>query len=75
MIVEYGPHAETPIHHTDTLDLETVLDGSVDLILGDGAHQLVAGDMVVMTGVDHSWKAGPQGCRLSAILVGTPPPQ
>jgi quercetin dioxygenase-like cupin family protein len=74
ILVEYGPDATTPVHHTDTLDLETVISGSVELILDDGAHLLEKGDMVVMTGVDHSWKAGPNGCQLSAVLIGTPPP-
>ncbi|MBB3747683.1 quercetin dioxygenase-like cupin family protein [Mycolicibacterium sp. BK634] len=74
MVVEQGPNTETPMHHTDTIDLETVLSGSVDLILGDGAHRLEAGDMVVMNGVDHAWKAGPDGYRMSAVLIGTPPP-
>jgi quercetin dioxygenase-like cupin family protein len=72
MVVDYDSHAETPMHHTDTLDLETVLSGSVDLVLDDGVHHLNEGDMVVMTGVDHAWKAGPEGCRLSVILIGTP---
>jgi quercetin dioxygenase-like cupin family protein len=74
MVIDYGPDAETPMHHTDTLDLETVLTGKVDLILDDGVHHLEQGDMVVMSGVDHAWKAGPDGCRLNAILVGTPEP-
>jgi quercetin dioxygenase-like cupin family protein len=52
-----------------------VLSGSVDLILDDGVHHLDEGDMVVMTGVDHAWKAGPDGCRINAILIGTPPSQ
>ena len=73
IVVDYAPGAETPKHHTDTLDLETVLDGSVELTLDDGVHHLEPGDMVVMTGVDHAWKAGPRGCRISAVLVGTPP--
>ena len=47
------------MHHTDTLDLETIISGSVDLILDDGAHHLEAGDMVVMTGVDHAWRPDP----------------
>jgi quercetin dioxygenase-like cupin family protein len=73
MVVEYGADACTPMHHTDTLDLETVLSGSVDLVLDDGAHHLEAGDLVVMTGIDHAWKAGPDGCTINVILVGTPP--
>ncbi len=35
---------------------------------------LVAGDLVVLAGVDHAWRAGPDGARLSAVLIGTPPP-
>jgi quercetin dioxygenase-like cupin family protein len=74
MVVDQGPNTETPMHHTDTIDFETILSGTVDLILGDGAHHLEAGDMVVMNGVDHAWKAGPDGYRMSAVLIGTPPP-
>ena len=74
MVVDLGPDSETPMHHTDTLDLQTVLSGSVDLLLDDGAHRLSAGDRVVLTGVDHAWRGGPDGCRLSAVLIGTPPP-
>jgi len=74
MVVELGPGSEVPTHHTDTLDLQTVLSGTVDLVLADGAHRLEQGDLVVLAGVDHAWRAGPHGCRLSAVLVGTPPP-
>lgn len=74
MIVDLGPNSETPMHHTDTLDLETVVSGSVELVLDDGAHQLEAGDLVVLTGVDHAWRTGSQSARLSAVLIGTPPP-
>ncbi|MGP4054026.1 cupin domain-containing protein [Mycobacterium sp. 4D054] len=74
MVVDLGPDSETPMHHTDTIDLETVLSGTVELVLDDGAHRLEQGDLVVLAGVDHAWRAGPQGCRLSAVLIGTPPP-
>ncbi|MDY6996173.1 MAG: cupin domain-containing protein [Actinomycetota bacterium] len=74
MVVELGPDSETPMHHTDTLDLQTVLSGSVELVLDDGAHRMEAGDLAVLTGVDHAWRAGSEGARLSAVLVGTPPP-
>lgn len=75
MVVDLGPGSETPMHHTDTLDLQTVLSGTVELILDDGAHPLEQGDLVVLTGVDHAWRAGPDGCRLSAVLIGTPSPE
>jgi len=50
-----------------------VLSGSIELILDDGEHPLVAGDHVVVTGVDHAWRAGPDGCRISIISLGVSP--
>ena len=43
------------------------------LILDDGAHACSPGDCVVLSGVDHAWKTGPSGCRMSTVAVGTPP--
>lgn len=59
------------MHHTDSVDFDVVLEGSVDLILDDGAHPLQRGDSVVMTGVDHAWRAGQDGCVLAASNVGS----
>jgi quercetin dioxygenase-like cupin family protein len=73
-IVDYGPGIESPVHHTDTVDFDTVLAGSLVLTLDDGEHLLEAGDLVIVHGVDHGWKAGPAGCRLSVLSLGTPPP-
>ncbi|MCV7092156.1 cupin domain-containing protein [Mycobacterium interjectum] len=72
--IEYAPGAEVSMHHTDTVDFDVVLSGAVDLILDDGAHPLAVGDSVVVTGVDHAWLAGPQGCRLSVLTIGASPP-
>jgi hypothetical protein len=44
------------------------------LILDDGGHPLVAGDSAVVTGVDHGWRAGPEGCRLTVMTFGVSPP-
>jgi hypothetical protein len=75
MISRWAPHSEgAGIHHTDTLDLDVVLSGSIDVVLDDGPHRLETGDSVVITGVDHGWKAGPEGCTLSVVLLGTPEP-
>lgn len=73
LLIEYAPGAEFSMHHTDTVDLDTVLSGSVELTLGDGTHPLAAGDSVVVTGVDHAWRAGPDGCRLSVVAIGAAP--
>ena len=74
-VIEYAPGAGFSMHHTDTVDLDVVLSGSVDLILDDGAHPLAPGDSAVVTGVDHAWRAGPDGCRLSVMTIGTSPPR
>jgi quercetin dioxygenase-like cupin family protein len=72
-VVDYAPAATTPLHHTDSVDFDVVLEGSVDVLLDDGAHRLEVGDCIVMNGVDHGWRAGPQGCRSLVLVIGTPP--
>jgi len=69
-LIDYGPGVAFSMHHTDTVDLDLVLSGSVELVLDDGAHPLQAGDAAVVTGVDHAWRTGPDGCRLSVMSVG-----
>jgi quercetin dioxygenase-like cupin family protein len=73
-VIDYAPGAGFSMHHTDTVDLDVVLSGSVDLILDDGEYPLAPGDSVVVTGVDHGWRAGPEGCRLSIVTIGASPP-
>lgn len=70
-MIEYAAGAEFSMHHTDTVDFDVVLSGSVELVLDDGAHSLEPGDSAVITGVDHAWRAGPQGCRLNVLTIGT----
>jgi quercetin dioxygenase-like cupin family protein len=71
--VYFPPNGGWPrMHHTDSIDLHTVVSGSVDLILDDGAHTLSAGDCAVVAGVDHAWRTGPEGCTTSIVIVGTP---
>jgi len=69
-----GPTTASTLHHTDALDLVFVHEGSADLLLEDGAHPVESGDLIVMPGVDHAMRAGPGGCRLVVVSVGTPPP-
>jgi quercetin dioxygenase-like cupin family protein len=73
--VEFPPGTTTPFHHTDSVDFDVILDGSVDLVLDDGAHRLERGDAVVVKGVDHGWAAHDEGCRMSVVVIGTPPPE
>lgn len=67
----FGAGEGYPMHHTDTIDVDTVLEGSIELLLDDGAHQLSARDCAVVTGVEHAWRAGPQGCLMLSIAVGS----
>jgi quercetin dioxygenase-like cupin family protein len=73
-LIEYAPGAGFYMHHTDTVDFDVVLSGSVELILDDGAHLLTVGNSAVVTGVDHAWRAGPAGCRLNVMTIGVSPP-
>jgi quercetin dioxygenase-like cupin family protein len=72
-VMQFDPDFEMEKHHTDTLDFDMILEGSVDIVLDDGAHRLGPGDCVVVTGVDHAWKAGPDGFAMSVTVFGTPP--
>ena len=74
-LTRFDPSAEVRMHYTDTVDFDVILDGTVELILDDGTHPLETHDCIVMTGVDHAWRAGPSGCTISAVAIGTPPPQ
>lgn len=69
----FDPGVEVTMHHTDTIDFDVILGGAVELVLDDGVHLLQVGDCVVMTGVDHGWRAGPEGCLISGTAIGTPP--
>jgi quercetin dioxygenase-like cupin family protein len=72
-VLRFEPGSEIKMHHTDTLDFDMILEGSLEMVLDDGAHLLGAGDCVVMTGVDHEWRAGPDGFVMSVMTFGTPP--
>jgi hypothetical protein len=69
-----GPTTSTTIHHSDALDLVFVHEGSGELMLQDGPHPVAAGDCIVMPGVDHAMRTGPDGIRLVVVTIGTPQP-
>jgi hypothetical protein len=39
-------------------------------VLDDGPHRVSAGDCIVMAGVDHRLRTGPDGCRLMSFAIG-----
>ena len=75
MVVQWASDFTYGMHYTDTIDFDTILEGSATLILDDGPHLLETGDIAVVTGVDHAWEAGPDGATISFIFLGTPPPE
>jgi mannose-6-phosphate isomerase-like protein (cupin superfamily) len=62
------------MHRTDTIDLDLILDGEVELELPDaGSVHLRAGDVVVQRGTWHKWHdRGETPLRMLAIMIGAP---
>jgi hypothetical protein len=73
--VSFPPGGEFAFHCTDTIDCHTIVAGAIELLLDDGAHRLEVGDCAMVTGVDHGWRVGPDGCTSSLMLLGTPGPE
>ena len=70
IITQMGPGAGAPMHSTPTIDYGLVVAGDIELGLETGSVRLHVGDAVVMNAVQHSWKAGPDGCVIATVLVG-----
>jgi mannose-6-phosphate isomerase-like protein (cupin superfamily) len=70
MLLRQQPGAATPDHHTMTMDLFIVLEGSADLLLDDGPVALTPGDHVRCEGAAHGWRWGPDGCTLAVLNLG-----
>ncbi|HEY7105831.1 MAG TPA: cupin domain-containing protein [Acidimicrobiia bacterium] len=69
LIVKWRPGVEAPLHRTDTLDYDIVVSGLVTLTLEEGEVELHPGDSVVIPGVLHGWRAGPDGGVSSTVMV------
>jgi mannose-6-phosphate isomerase-like protein (cupin superfamily) len=70
IITHMGPNLDVPMHATPTVDYGLVVSGEVELGLQTGPVLVRAGDAMLVNGVQHSWKAGPQGCVIATVLVG-----
>lgn len=60
------------MHTTDTVDLDLIITGELDLELDDGAEvHLGPGDCVIQNGTRHAWhNRTSQPCTMLSILVG-----
>jgi quercetin dioxygenase-like cupin family protein len=71
LILQMPPGIEHPMHHTDTLNFHTIVAGYLDVLLDDGPHRMETGDSLVLPGIDHGWKAGPDGCTMAILNLGS----
>jgi hypothetical protein len=70
LILGWEPNVVRTTVRTNTLDYDTVLQGSCELLLETGAVPLGPGDSVVIPGTVHGWRAGGEGVVLSVVVLG-----
>lgn len=58
------------MHRTDTVDIVTVLDGEITVILEEGETILRAGDCLVQRGTMHAWRnRSDRPCTLASTMI------
>jgi quercetin dioxygenase-like cupin family protein len=72
-MAEFKPETQGVWHRTDTLDYDVVIQGQVTLLLEAGEVVLGVGDSVMIPGVTHCWRGGPEGATMAVVLMGLPP--
>jgi hypothetical protein len=74
---EWAPDTEGGWHATSTIDVDIVIDGSVEMYLPDlPPVTLRPGDTVIQRGTSHLWRAiGDRSLRMVTVMVGVSPPQ
>ncbi len=70
-----GPRERIAFHATDTVDLMTVLSGSITMTLEEGQDiKLGPGDCVVQRGTRHGWlNESDEPCTLIGVMASTIP--
>jgi len=73
-IIDFPPGAPRAYHRTDTLDYVIVLEGTIELEIGEQTTQLKAGDIVIQRGTDHAWlNKSATRCRIAVIVIDGKP--
>ena len=72
-LVQMPPGYEFGRHRTETLDYDTVVAGTLQLVLETDSVDLVPGDCIVLPGVPHAWRAGSSGATLNVVMTGLGP--
>jgi hypothetical protein len=70
-VLEFPAGLELPLHSTDSVDYLICLEGSIDMLLDDGASvHLQAGDVLIQRATAHGWRnSSGKPCRLAFMLV------
>ena len=69
-VYDFPPGLGYGLHHTRSVDLDVVIDGSMTLVLDEAEIELHPGDGVLVRGDGHGWRAGERGCRMLIALLG-----
>ena len=69
--VPVGSPRQRSMHWTKTVDFLVVLAGQIRLIVDTGDATMEVGDIAIVPGVMHDWRAGSEGCLLFVLSVGS----
>jgi quercetin dioxygenase-like cupin family protein len=69
--VPVGSPRQPSMHWTKTVDFVVVLAGQIRLIVDTGDATMELGDIAIVPGVAHDWRAGSEGCLLFVLSVGS----
>ena len=74
-IVDMLPHAQSPMHRTNSIDYGIVLKGAIELELDDGVKKTIGeGGIIVQRGTNHLWRnTTDEVCRIAFILIEAAP--
>jgi quercetin dioxygenase-like cupin family protein len=62
------------MHRTDTIDIVTVVDGEIWVVMDEGETCLRAGDSLVQRGTRHAWQnRSDKPCTVSTVMMRVQP--
>lgn len=66
----FGPNVALDMHRTSTIDMNTVISGSITIEADNGSATLDAGDSALILGSRHGWRTGEAGATVSFVMAG-----
>ena len=65
-----SPGEVAGMHRTDTIDIVTVVDGEIWVVMEEGETPLQAGDCLVQRGTRHAWRnRSDRPCTLATTML------